>query len=231
MILMINALPIMAKTDPRLFQASINSLLAQNPGSEDWRRAIRRRVMMIQREETARLRGDRILLAERRDAWGATKQADGSWRMRDGRSMDEFMDRGREGRRSILRAATLLHGLVSIEIPKSHMAGKAWARELRRTAKWLNGDHPALVEARESGRTWHLAVRRTKRLRIRGAFDAATQTIVVDPRHPETLRHELAHWVLRHDGNSTAGKAETDVEALLLESLDIRTLQMEQKTL
>ena len=60
-----------------------------------------------------------------------------------------------------------------------------------------------------------MAIRRIKRLGARGLYDQASQTVIVDPRHPETLLHELAHWALEHDHMTAHTQAEEEVEALL----------------
>ena len=63
----------------------------------------------------------------------------------------------------------------------------------------LTGSNRVVVRARNEGRTWSLAIRRIQSMGLHGCFDVATQTVIVDPRHIQTLKHELCHWLLGHE--------------------------------
>lgn len=218
LISLLDSLPELAKSDEATFQASMKVLETLTP-DQAWARALKHRLVMVKRAAQGgagrRLSGDGFALAERKDSWRARRDGDGSWVMHDGRTLDRFVSDGSLARAEAWRAAAALPGLASIEMPTKHLDGEVWASAFAGAAAWLEGDHEALVAARGRGDSWRLALRRVRCVGLRGLFDPLSNLVVVDPRHPDTLVHELAHWVLGHKTGIGAVEAERQVDELL----------------
>ena len=214
---LVNALPTLAREKPEVFQASAQLLLAQSP-DKAWQRAMNVRLELVRRaveNGDRRLKGDQIALKRRNDSWVGTRAEGGTWTLNDGRELAAFIARGKPERGAFWEALTALPGIVEMEVPNKHMGYTAWVEAIDQAQRLLTCQHPAVRRALTSGRAWKLAIRRIKRLGARGLYDQASQTVIVDPRHPETLLHELAHWALEHDHMTEHSQAEDEVEALL----------------
>lgn len=226
---LVNALPTLARDKPDLFEASVKLLLAQSSASI-WQSAINRRIAVVRRAtEMARpgLRGDALAFVVRNDAWRAQRNpSDGSWHIQDGRSLDKFIQHGGEGRRRLWTALADTPCLDGVELPTKHLGQEAWAGAVIEAKHFLEADHPKIRNAVDSGKVWRLAIRRIKRLRVRGLFDPDTQTVIVDPRHPETLLHEVAHWVCGHNYQIDPMEAEIEASELLKKWRKIRGVQI-----
>lgn len=209
---LLDSLPGLARENESLYKASVTLLRVQSKDGA-WRPALNRRLALVRRaaQNQPRPSCDAAILAPRKDVWLATKNSKGVWVMSDGRTLSKFRTDGPDHRSALWHAATKLPGLVGVEIPTKHLGRLAWTEAFLRAQAWLDTDHPLIKAARATGNTWRLALRRTEKYGIRGLFDPATQTVVVDPRHPETLTHELAHWVLGHSVSTPAVQAEREV--------------------
>lgn len=222
---LVDSLPTLARDKPDLFEASAKLLLAQShekpwQNAMKWRLAIVRRTASGSRTEVC---GEALAFKPRNDAWIGTKDASlGQWSIQDGRSLATFLRHGDDGRRALWNTLVALPSLTKIELPTKHLGQEAWAEAASKAGKFLQSNHLEVQQALYSGRTWGLAVRRIKRLGLRGLFDPDTQTVIVDPRHPETLSHELAHWVLGHHYRTDPLKAEKEVHVLLKECSEQR---------
>jgi hypothetical protein len=216
---LVNALPTLARYKPDLFEASAKLLSAQSNDTA-WQSAINRRLAIVRRAMDCgrpNLRGEALAFTARNDSWiGKKDPPGGSWHIQDGRSLDKFIQQGGSGRRLLWTELANTPGLTSVELPTKHLGQEAWAIAVIEVKQLLAADDPNIRQAIDSGKTWRLAVRRIKRLGVQGLFDPDTQTVIVDPRHPETLLHEVAHWVLGHDSLIGAERAEREADELLL---------------
>ena len=221
---LVNALPTLARNTPELFEASVKLLMAQNDDPA-WQGSLNRRLAVIRRavqDKRPGFRGDALAFMVRNDSWIGIKDENcGQWTIHDGRSLDKFIQHGGHGRKFLWSALTKIPALTRVEIPAKHLGYEAWAAGVLKITQFLESDHPKVQQALQSGRTWKLAVRRIKRLGLRGLFDPDTQTVIVDPRHPGTLLHELGHWVLNHNQHTDPLKAEKQVHALLESGLSM----------
>jgi len=215
---LVNALPTLAREKPEVFQASAQLLLTQSP-DKTWQRAMNLRLAVVRRaveiNRAKRLVGDQLALQRRNDAWVAIQEKTGAWTINNGRHLSHFISRGGRERGLFWSELSKLPGLIEIETPTKHMGYAGWQNSIHKAARLLF-EHPIFQLARNKNRTWKLAIRRVKRLGIRGLYDHSTQTIIVDPRHPETLLHELGHWVLEHNQMTAHTQAENEVEELIL---------------
>lgn len=155
------------------------------------------------------------LLAERKHALVLSK-TNGEWRTRKDRPATQVLNASSEKKRQALQMLMDLPLLNKIEMPRVFDY-----HELLPVLNTLNdGLKSAYVidHALTAKRTpWTLAFRRVQGMGFKGCFDAASQTIIVDPRHMETLLHEVCHWLLGHEihvGKSLATE-EDQVENLL----------------
>ena len=228
LITLIETLPRLLQDRPNMFHTTVNLLKAQHP-SETWKAAIQRRANMMRRDQNrSNLRGNHILLAPRKNTWSAMRSHD-RWMMSSGGTLDDFLTTSRWQRKRLVGACIQLHGIQSFEFPMCHLGLNTWANALHAAKRWLNCDHPILKQARSRGLRWNLAVRRIKRLRVRGVYDCNTQMVVVDPRHPETLIHELAHMVLGHTNDTPLQQAENEVDELLMSVKEYQKRQRRKK--
>lgn len=215
---LVNALPTLGRESPDLFEASAKLLLAQNDEAA-WQGAMKRRLAIVRRAlegPRPNLSGGALAFVVRNDAWvGLQSPTGGDWVIHDGRSLDRFIQHGGQGRMLLWKSLIRLPALTRIEVPAKHLGQEAWAQVATEAYRFFEADHPKVRQALQSGRTWGLAIRRIKRLGLRGLFDPDTQTIIVDPRHPPTLLHELAHWVLGHTHRTDPVRAEHEVHELL----------------
>lgn len=215
---LINALPTLAREQPELYQASANLLLAQSP-DKAWQGAMNVRLALVRRavegKLTSGLKGDQLALHRRKDTWVGTKTQRGVWTLSDGRDLAAFVKRGLDDRGGFWNTITALPGIIEVETPTKHMGYGAWGEVVKKAHILLDSQHPAVRQAKGEARTWKLAIRRIKRLGARGLYDQATQTVIVDPRHPETLLHELAHWILGHGHLTGHRQGELEVGELL----------------
>lgn len=218
LVAMLEALPALARDERRRheFLASIEVLRARCSG-KPWRQALDARLLLVERaKETGgrQVRGDAIALTPRRDSWRADKDDDAVWRMADGRTLARFVADGRAGRGAAWREAARLPRLAGIEMPTKHMNGHAWADAFAGVRQWFDGND-ILMAAAGKRPCWRMAIRRIHSAGLRGLFDPVSQTVIVDPRDPDTLAHEVAHWALGHAAGMPAWLAEREVAGLL----------------
>lgn len=215
---LVESLPTLARNKPDLFVASAELLKAQSPDPR-WLRAMNLRLAVVIRAVELKresLGGDLLAIRPRKDAWvGTKKRHTGQWAMQDGRDLPTFMKHGGVGRTLLWETMTALPRLTYAELPTKHLGLEAWAKAMLDAQQLLNSDHPKVVESVNSGRTWSLAVRRVKKLGVRGLFVPNLQLVVVDPRHPETLLHELGHWLLDHSTEKELWQGEQEVHDLI----------------
>lgn len=218
---LVDALPHAPSVNALALQSLERVLLAQFPTDDAWRKAIRHRVGLVRaRGKTRKHSGvywPRIL-AERRSALVLKRQPDGAWASRKGAAAVQVLAQSGADRRHFLQTLMEIPGLQRIEIPlfMDFKGAPAVAIEIKRA---LASRTTLAMAARKEGRTWNLALRRIRSMGLNGCFDAAGQTVIVDPRHVESMKHEVSHWLLGHGvGRSGAGEMEQkekEVEALL----------------
>lgn len=153
------------------------------------------------------------LLAERKHAL-VLKKMGGCWVTRNGAPVTRVTHMCREEKKLCLEALMDLPLLVKIEIP-SNMDFERLLPVLENIRRALK--KPIICQRVKQKTGWNVAFRRIQGMGLKGCFDAASQTIVVDPRHPETLMHEMCHWMLGH-GVVSVGKgvaAEKQVDELM----------------
>lgn len=215
---LVNALPTLARDNPDLFEASTRLLLAQSQDPA-WQGILKRRLAVIRRAVEGprpNLRGEALAFFVRNDAWiGKKDLVSGQWMIHDGRHLEKFIQHGNWGRKLLWSSLIKMPCLTRTELPTKHLGHESWATAVAQAGQFLNSNQREVRQALCSGRTWGLAIRRIKRLGLRGLFDPDTQTVIVDPRHPDTLLHELAHWVLNHNHRFEPIQAERQVHALL----------------
>lgn len=219
LVALLEALPALARQQGDGFEANVRLLEAQS-SDPAWQKAVRARLALVERAamQPARSRGDAIALMPRRDSWRAHLDDNSQWQLHDGRALSQFLRVGSSARRVAWQSASTLPRLEAIEMPTKHLEGFVWAEAFDETARWLTCGHPNIQAALESAPAWRLAIRRIRSVGLRGLFDPSTQTVIVDPRHPDTLKHELAHWALGHTAGVGARQAEVEVDALLAET-------------
>lgn len=141
------------------------------------------------------------LLSERKAALVLVRGESGAWTTREGVELNVVLQRGNAWRAQMIEVMTKIPSLCRIEIPFSldFQEATTIAQEISQV---LNGKHPLIKEVRKEGHKWNLAFRRIQGMGFNGCFDVATQTIVVDPRHLESMKHEFCHWLLGHEVNA-----------------------------
>lgn len=175
-------------------------LIAQFPLDKAWRDAIQHRTSLLRARQKSRKHGAAYLpriLAERRNALVLVREKDGIWRTRKGAPAEQGLKQSGAARRAFLQALMRIPSLTRIEIPLTmdFTGAEAIAADVRRA---LASRHSMAVAARKANRTWALALRRIQSMGLKGCFDAASQTVIVDPRHLDSLKHEICHWLLEH---------------------------------
>ena len=198
----------------------LNVLLGQWPNQDAWVRAVRHRAAMAKAGLTSKEpgRGWERILKERKNSLGLEKGKGGEWRTRNGGNLSQVFQSSTPSRQNAIRALTRLPGVVAIELPR-HLKFTVVLKVARTLRGILHSNHPAVTQALDEGRTWCLAVRPIQMMGVKGCFDPATQTVIVDPRHLESAAHELCHWLLGHEPQWSSvesfHKAESEVESLL----------------
>lgn len=165
------------------------------------------------------------LLSERRQGLILSKEMD-TWATQKGASLPLVLGRSNQKRRAMLEAMTNISSLTKIEIPFALDYEKV-LEVVTQIGQVLNGDHKLVKKARKEKRTWRLAFRRIQGMGFCGCFDVATQTIIVDPRHIESMKHEFCHWLLGHKitiekDSAKLRKAEEEVHVLEKELFNLK---------
>ena len=195
-------------------------LLGQWPNEQAWTKAVRHRAAMIKTGMTPKEvgRGWERILRERKSSLVLAKRPSGEWRTRKDGSLKQVLESSTLSRQKAIKALIRLPGMVSLEMPRQ-LRFTVVLKVARSLRKVLRSDHPLVTQALSSGRTWGLAVRTIHSLGVKGCFDPATQTVIVDPRHLDTAIHELCHWLLGHEpqwaSQESFQRAESEVDALL----------------
>lgn len=197
---LIDALPCAHKKGTDSFESLSKVVLAQFPSDAPWVRAMNyrigmaRRVILTSKHDPANY--PRIL-APRRSSLALVKSRAGAWKSSRGASIKVILKNSHSDRREFIQALLEIPGLESIEIP-TDVDFRGAADCAAKISKALSSKHKTAAQARMKGRTWSLALRRIRGVGLRGCFDAATQTVIVDPRHLDSLKHEICHWLLDH---------------------------------
>lgn len=175
-------------------------LLAQFPHDKAWTQMIRHRVGIIKAREKRRAHDSATqprLLAERRHSLVLIKTK-GVWHTRKGVPLDRVLVNSQEHRRIFIELLTKMPGLIRIEIPTGMDFAAAIPAAERTLAALTSRNHTA-AKVRRINLEWCFAIRRIRGMGLKGCFDPATQTVIVDPRHMDSLGHEVCHWMLGHD--------------------------------
>lgn len=199
--LMVDTLAHARNKDVKMLAGLEKVLLAQFPGDAAWEQAIRHRVGMLRATGKCRKHDAAIyprILAERRNALVLIKGHKGQWETKKGSSVDRVLLASGADRRKALFVLMGLPGLRRIELP-TNLNFEQMLVVAEKLSVALKGRHPLVVSARKGERQWSLAVRRIQSMGLNGCFDAASQAIIVDPRHLDSACHELCHWLIGHD--------------------------------
>lgn len=142
------------------------------------------------------------LLSERKHAT-IVEQTNNTWKTKKGVALEKMLRLSSENKRHTLEMLMGLPKIAAIEfsssldfdclMPIANTLTKGLATQ---RAKKLWKHNPS----------WSLAFRRIQGMGLKGCFDAASQTIIVDPRHVDTLIHEVCHWLLGHEVNTRQGQ-------------------------
>ena len=142
------------------------------------------------------------LLSERKHAT-IVEQTNNTWKTKKGVALEKMLRRSSENKRNTLEMLMDLPKIASIEfsssldfdclMPIANTLTKGLATQ-RAKKLWKHNT------------SWSLAFRRIQGMGLKGCFDAASQTIIVDPRHVDTLIHEVCHWLLGHEVNTRQGQ-------------------------
>lgn len=194
-------------------------LLGQFPADPVWKNAIRHRVGLVKSHGKDRKHSAAIsprILAPRRNATLLVRDPVDGWKTSKGSPISKVLSHSHPTRRQFIEKLCQLPGLVSIELPLSmdYKSSPELAQQVKRA---LMGSTQEVVRAREEGRTWSLAIRRIQSMGINGCFDVASQTIIVDPRSLQSIKHELCHWLLGHE-----------VEVLDARRLEVREAEVDE---
>ena len=157
------------------------------------------------------------LLSERKHALVLHKTND-EWRTRKNRPAKQVINASLDDKRQALEMLMDLPLLRKIEIPKVFDYDQLLPvlNTLKNGLKSTYAiDHALAAKCTP----WSLAFRRVQGMGFKGCFDAASQTIIVDPRHMNTLLHEFCHWLLGHDIH--VGKSLTTEEDQVEHLLDM----------
>lgn len=205
------------RADRPLFDRLVRELALHWPSDPAWTAALHHRVATIEALAYRRNPGDGQglhpkLLAPRRESLQLHRVDRGRWQSAGGVAGEVIMAQGHPDRQAAL--ATLMHlpGLVAIELPPrlDYSVVRLLARDLERVSQ---SSSPVVKHALQQGRTWRLAIRRIQGLGFNGCFDAPSQTLIVDPRHLISVRHEFCHWVLNHGVKKESETSHEDPEA------------------
>lgn len=203
------------------FRASLKDiLLTQFPHDKAWTKAIRHKFGIINAKEKRRAHDSAIyprILAERRHSLVLIKQ-NGEWKTRKGMPLESVLSNSHDHRKTFINLMVRMPGLTRIEIP-TNMDFEAAIPPAEQTLKALLSRNHTAARARRMKLEWEFAIRRIRGMGLKGCFDPATQSVIVDPRHMDTLRHEICHWLLGHEigrqSKSARQKAEEEVHALM----------------
>lgn len=152
------------------------------------------------------------LLAERKQALILYKQQN-CWVNRNGTEFKNLLNKNSKTKQKTLLLLTQLPLLEKIEIPPY----LDWNTLSSIVCDLLKGlKKPLIQDLLKGHKHWSLAFRRIEGMGFKGCFDAASQTVIVDPRHLDTLKHEVCHWILGHDIDTySVLDKEKEVEQLL----------------
>lgn len=197
---LIDAMPVAYAVSTSALKNLEQVLVAQFPMDPAWKNAVRHRSGMIRSKDKPRKHGAAYLpriLAERRNAVVIIRNPEGEWQSQKSVKAAQILFQSGQERRAFLETLMSIPSLKRIEIPAimDFTGAAAVAAEVRDA---LAGQNQATTDARKIGRNWNLALRRIRSMGLNGCFDSATQTVIVDPRHMESMKHEVCHWLLDH---------------------------------
>lgn len=198
-IAMVSVLAGAARENDPIFQPLVQRLSLLFPDDPAWGKALRHRLGAINaaaRRSKVQMKGFQQLLAERHDSMVLVRQGD-SWMMRNGAPVARTLNSSRPIRRQAIETLLSLPGLQRMEMPRL-LNFDVVAKIASHLQRAMLGNHPLVVQAIAEGRTWNLAIRRIQSLGLNGCYDAATHTVIVDPRHLNSMHHEVCHWLLGH---------------------------------
>lgn len=197
---LIDAMPHAHAAGGSAFQSMERVLVAQFPIDPAWKNAIRHRAGLIRSKDKSRKHGSAYLpriLAERRNAVVLIRNKAGDWHSQKSAKASQVLRQSSDDRRAFLESLMGISSLQRIEIPQ-HMDFAGAAAIAIEVKHALATQTQVAMAARKHGRTWGLALRRIQSMGLNGCFDAASQTVIVDPRHLESMKHEVCHWLLEH---------------------------------
>ena len=142
------------------------------------------------------------LLAERKQALVLIFN-DNKWCDKNGAALKDVLKISKIERQKVIRLLTNIPTLTQIELP-NFLTLSDYSRllsVLRKVKKGLKSEHHLITQAVADGKKWKLAFRRIQGMGFNGVFDSVMQTVIVDPRHMESITHELCHWLLGHGDN------------------------------
>ena len=156
-------------------------------------------------------RTDSLLLQRKNNTWHTEK----------GTKLESIIKRSRYSKAEALKVLSQLPGLSSMEIPKGKLKWSYILREAKNLRRALRSKNAYVKTFLAQENEWHVAFRRLHKMGLNGCFDCVTNTIIVDPRSFETLKHEFCHMVLGHNLELSEKKATEafEYEACRLESL------------
>lgn len=175
-------------------------LVAQFPLDPAWKQAIRHRAGLSRSKEKSRKHGAAYLpriLAARRNAVVLIRNELGAWQSQKNAKASQVLEKSGEARRAFLETLMGIPSLVRIEIP-TQMDFTGAASIATEVQQALATQVNVAQTAKKEGRSWSLALRRIQSMGLKGCFDSASQTVIVDPRHLQSLKHEVCHWLLDH---------------------------------
>lgn len=197
---LVDAMPHAHDAGDSAFQSMERVLVAQFPIDPAWKNAIRHRAGLIRSKDKSRKHGAAYLpriLAERRNAVVLIRNHEGVWHSQKNAKASQVLRQSSDVRREFLETLMNIPSLQRIEIPQ-HMDFSGAAPIAIEVKHALATQTKVAMAARKQGRTWGLALRRIQSMGLNGCFDAASQTVIVDPRHLESMKHEVCHWLLNH---------------------------------
>lgn len=165
-------------------------LINQWPTDRMWVNAIRQLVQSTYYNPSARYLPR--LLAERKKAL-VLERTDDTWVSTKGLSLDKLFKKSDGIQRRAFELLLSLPMLCKIEIP--------FALDYEQFLPILQTIHQSIQAHPEmftNTTPWQLSFRRIQGMGLNGCFDAASQTIIIDPRALHTLTHEFCHWLLGH---------------------------------
>ena len=210
---LVDALAHAATHEKEMLQRLERVLIAHFPSDDAWRSAIHHRTGLLRARQTTRKHGAAYLpriLAERRQALVLIRGKKGTWHTRKGVPAEQGLKRGGAHRSAFLQELMRIPSLTRIEVPLAmdFTGAETVAAEVR---KALASRQQMAVAARKEKRTWALALRRIQSMGLKGCFDAASQTVIVDPRHMDSMKHEICHWLLEHGVEGPRQASQTQV--------------------